>query len=302
MQTASDAAFTLIIQDEAGLTGTSYTPVTSLPYGDIYWRVSAVDELGNESLFSAFDSFTIVQDIEAPSVTLGYSASSPVSAGPLTITATFSEPLATIPEISINQPGSEDIVNVPMNGDGITWTYIYDVKCADSSLFIDGTATVTITNGFDYAGNENDLAINNTFTIDTSACGSGNIIAAEYFIDSDPGEGNGVSLPSIDVFDSPEETVELTGIDISSLTIGKHTVYVRFKSAEGVWGLARPIPFDTDFTSPFNLTVTGDKTIQAAEYFFDSDPGEGHETAVTGIGFDSAEESFELADIDISHL
>jgi len=259
--------------------------------------------MGNESQFSSVDSFTIAQDIESPSVVLSYSVlSSPVLAGPLTITATFSEPLASGPEISIDQAGSEDIIFATMNGSGATWTYMYNVRCSDGGLYIDGTATATITNGFDYAGNENDPATNNTFTIDTSACSSGNIIAAEYFIDSDPGEGNAVFLPSIDAFDSPEETVELTGIDISNLTIGKHTVYVRFKSSEGIWGLARPIPFDTDFNSPFNLEVTGSKTIQAAEYFVDNDPGEGSGTAITEVSFDSVEESFELADIDISHL
>ena len=30
------------------------------------------------------------------------------------------------------------------------------------------------------------------------------VTAAEYFIDEDPGEGNGTSLPATDVFDSPQ--------------------------------------------------------------------------------------------------
>jgi len=305
VQVATDAVFTAVVLDQAGITELSYTPTSPLPYGDIYWRVSAVDRAGNESPFSIADHFTIIEDTDPPSVTLGYSAASPVSAGPLTITALFSEPMATVPEIAIDQSGSADLSPTTMTGSGTTWAYTYMVQCADGSAYVDGTATVTISNGFDYAGNENTPVQNNSFDIDTSACGSGNIIGAEYFFDIDPGKGNGVSLQAADgAFDSPEESVDLSGIDISSLKIGHHTLYVRFMSADGTWGVARPIAHDPEFVSPFNFRITGEKWIAGAEYFIDIDPGEGNGTSVGAIDgvFDDPEEELGLSGIDISHL
>ena len=63
------------------------------------------------------------------------------------------------------------------------------------------------------------------------------IVDAEYFFDTDPGEGNGEPLPAVDgTFDSPGESVDFTGVDLSGLKIGGHTIYARFKSTDGVWG------------------------------------------------------------------
>ena len=96
----------------------------------------------------------IVEDAQRPSVYLSYSEPSPVAAGPVIITATFSEPLSTTPLITIGQPGSVDVGPVYMTGSQTTWSYTYQVHCADGSDFIDGTAAVSINGGFDYAGNE----------------------------------------------------------------------------------------------------------------------------------------------------
>ncbi len=80
--------------------------------------------------------------------------------------------------------------------------------------------------------------INITATIDDSSTGGSTIEAAEFFIDSDPGIGNGTPLnPSDGAFDSPTEDVFLSNVDISSLSDGVHKIYVRGK-AGGVWGLA----------------------------------------------------------------
>lgn len=305
LQVAADSAFANILLDQSDIALTSYVVQELLPYGDIYWQVSSVDEQGNESAFSIIDHFTIIEDAAPPSVTLSYSASSPISAGPITITALFSEPMSTVPEIAIDQQGNADLSLTAMTGSGTTWAYTYMVQCADRSAYVDGTATVTISNGFDYAGNENTPAQNNSFDIDTSACGSGNIIGAEYFFDIDPGNGNGVFLQAADsAFDSPEESVDLSGIDTSFLTIGNHTIYVRFKNADGVWGIARPISGDPLFDSPYNFCITGEKWIAAAEYFIDVDPGKGNGTPVSAEdgNFDEAEEKLELPGIDISYL
>ena len=49
----------------------------------------------------------------------------------MTITATYSNTVVGSPLISINQPGTTDIVSVPMSGNGNIRTYIYDVNKAN---------------------------------------------------------------------------------------------------------------------------------------------------------------------------
>lgn len=138
-----------------------------------------------------------------------------------------------------------------------------------------------------------------------TASHASNIAGAEYFFDNDPGEGSGISLPAADGdFNSPEESLDLSQIDTSTLKIGNHTLYVRFLSSEGVWGVVRPIAHDSNFVSPFNFRIMGKKWIAGAEYFIDVDPGEGNGIAVPALDgiFDDPEEELELSDIDISHL
>ncbi len=133
---------------------------------------------------------------------------------------------------------------------------------------------------------------------------AGQIAGAEYFFDTDPGPGNGTPLPAKDgAFDQEEEEVE---VDLTGVTgsVGKHTLYVRFRNAAGDWGIARPVPGDNLFKAPYNFRITGDKWIAGAEYFFDTDPGEGNGTpleAADGV-FDEADEEIDFSGIDPSAL
>ena len=133
-------------------------------------------------------TFTI--DTTGPTVALTYAqgsnTSSPFTTGTLAITATFSESLAVTPTIAINQPGTTDIDATDMQGSGRVWTHTYTVHSATETGYEDGTATVTIASGEDVAGNSNQAASNNTFTIDTTvsfakgdADGSGTIDATD---------------------------------------------------------------------------------------------------------------------------
>lgn len=56
----------------------------------------------------------------------------------------------------------------------------------------------------------------------------------EYYIDTDPGLGNGVSLP----FTGSNMVVCDVVVDGSSLSNGMHSLYVRAKAADGVWSHA----------------------------------------------------------------
>lgn len=99
-----------------------------------------------------------------------------------------------------------------------------------------------------------------------------NIIAAEYFIDTDPGIGNAESITPI----AAGGTVTFTASIPASLTPGFHTLAIRTKRDDGTWGLFEARGF---YVSPTNTDVAD---IVAAEYFFeDTDPGEGNGNAVS---------------------
>ncbi|MEO6832189.1 MAG: T9SS type A sorting domain-containing protein [Chitinophagaceae bacterium] len=84
------------------------------------------------------------------------------------------------------------------------------------------------------------------------------ITAGEYFVDTDPGVGLGTAF----AFSSPNDTVtqSVTITPSSSLSAGKHLLYIRTK-AQGKWSITGKRDF---FVLP---------RINAAEYFFDTDPG-----------------------------
>lgn len=92
----------------------------------------------------------------------------------------------------------------------------------------------------------------------------------EYFWDSDPGEGNGSTLFALDgLYDNAMEAV---GADINQLPApGMHVLGMRMLDVNNNWG------------APFSILVEvlagsvsfPDIHVAAAEYWFDSDPGEG---------------------------
>jgi hypothetical protein len=97
----------------------------------------------------------------------------------------------------------------------------------------------------------------------------GNVAAVEYFIDSDPGNGNGTALTI-----TPGMTIaEGYTIDISGLSTGLHFFNIRVKSISGEWSITQTVPFLNIGISQPDLT--------SAEYFFDTDPGIGSGTILT---------------------
>ena len=91
----------------------------------------------------------------------------------------------------------------------------------------------------------------------------------EYFIDTDPGIGNGTGM---DVSLGEQQTWYPT-IDVSSLSVGAHRVYFRAQDHLGKWS----IPYVKSihvFTEP----VASNPNVEEFEYFFDTDPGCGRGT------------------------
>lgn len=93
------------------------------------------------------------------------------------------------------------------------------------------------------------------------------IVAAEYFVDADPGVGQGIAVNLA----NPGETVELAFEALMSSGMGTHILYLRTKSDRNIWSVPRGRAFivTDDPLYPVNEIVY-------AEYFFDTDPGEGN--------------------------
>src|SRR5690606_37842954 len=105
-----------------------------------------------------------------------------------------------------------------------------------------------------------------------------NIIAAEYFIDTDPGIGNGQSI-------TLSAGVDLANIsapvNTTGLSNGIHRVYIRTKSNEGRWSLTNVQNFTVDIDPAYPAAPATAQNIIAGEYFIDTDPGLGAGTPIT---------------------
>lgn len=103
----------------------------------------------------------------------------------------------------------------------------------------------------------------------------------EYFFDTDPGIGNGISI----AVSSPDDSVILSSaIPVNSIPVGFHKLGMRFfSSSTGKWSHneARTFYIAPTPNSPSTL-------ISKAEYFFDTDPGKGNGTALAITSGDSA--------------
>jgi len=111
----------------------------------------------------------------------------------------------------------------------------------------------------------------------------------EYYFDTDPGFGNGISIP---ITAAPNLTRDFT-IPLNSVSEGFHLLYVRAKS-NGLWS----IPISKPVFVQRNTQTTSTTTLRNLEYFFDTDPGFGNgiQLSVSGTTFD------QLLILDLSTL
>ncbi len=110
-----------------------------------------------------------------------------------------------------------------------------------------------------------------------SAAPAVNVVAAEYFIDTDPGFGNGTPIAVTAETDISGKSV---AAQITGLAPGTHRIYIRTKDASGKWSLTNSAVFDNTAIPDYPTAPVRDPLI-TLEYFFDSDPGFGNGTAVS---------------------
>jgi hypothetical protein len=95
---------------------------------------------------------------------------------------------------------------------------------------------------------------------------------AEYFIDTDPGIGNGIPL-SFTADDVLNFTAE---IDFDGMDEGFHFIYIRFRNENGIWSIAQGRCFFV-----INLPSEPIPELTQAEYFLNEDPGAGNGFPIT---------------------
>ncbi len=87
------------------------------------------------------------------------------------------------------------------------------------------------------------------------------VLDMEYFIDSDPGEGNGIK---VDISGDNQENATFS-INTDTLTIGAHQLNVRIKDCYGLWSILSSEPFEIteadgveriEFTMPISISAS----------------------------------------------
>lgn len=98
------------------------------------------------------------------------------------------------------------------------------------------------------------------------------VTAAEVFVDSDPGPGNGAPLTV-----GPGGEVNLAeGVDVSTVAPGLHTLNLRVRDDSGRWSQREARLFiKHEYIDPGEGQL-----LAAAEYFINYDPGPGHGVAI----------------------
>ena len=117
-----------------------------------------------------------------------------------------------------------------------------------------------------------------------------NIVKAEYFLNTDPGFGNGINIPVT----AGSQISDISFVaDISSLDLGFNHLYIRTKDENGKWSQTNVRTFYKETVYPTAQNIV------KAEYFFDTDPGFGNATPVT---LASGENISVLIEIELQNL
>lgn len=110
------------------------------------------------------------------------------------------------------------------------------------------------------------------------------VIAAEYFIDEDPGVGNAKGL----TISQGALLNEFLTIPLTAVSEGIHILHIRVKNKSNQWSLyGRQVFYKSQQILGNNLV--------AAEYFIDTDPGIGNGTAITITQGASVDELLNIA-------
>lgn len=114
------------------------------------------------------------------------------------------------------------------------------------------------------------------------------LAGAEYFWDTDPGAGSGVAVtaPAAESLVLGQDGVPALDVDVSGLSVGLHRLGYRVRDGAGRWSEVVWLPVEVfDIASVVGAVSqwpsgSAPKSLAAAEYFWDTDPGPGSGVAV----------------------
>jgi hypothetical protein len=109
----------------------------------------------------------------------------------------------------------------------------------------------------------------------TGATPQPNINRVEWFLDNDPGYGNGTPISIAAAQDLPNLAIN---IDLTPLTQGVHIVGIRSRDANGAWSIDNKWLFLKPYP---NTGATPQPNINRVEWFLDTDPGYGNGTPIS---------------------
>jgi hypothetical protein len=117
------------------------------------------------------------------------------------------------------------------------------------------------------------------------------IVKGEYFFDTDPGIGNAIQI-SVTPATEINHTLNISAL---GLTPGVHNLFIRMKNNRGIWGhYQKRMLFVNDQLTSVN------KSIVAAEYFIDTDPGLALGTPISILPGTNLLEDFEINSTSIA--
>lgn len=96
----------------------------------------------------------------------------------------------------------------------------------------------------------------------------------EYYIDADPGYGNGTNLS----FAGTTNATATLNLDIAPLSQGVHMVGIRSRDANGAWSIDNKWLFLKPFS---NIVPPAAPNINRVEWYIDRDPGYGNGTPIS---------------------
>jgi len=161
--------------------------------------------------------------------------------------------------------GSNGSARVSASG-GSAWHYTYLWSNGETGSFVSG-----LTQGLYYVQVSDGVCSRTEYfqILDVAAADSSDVVAAEYFFDTDPGPGSGYALPIA----RGAQVGVYSNIPYNGLPIGLHFMGIRTRNMRGDWshavfGLVRIMDSATIVSTPR-------ATLDSAAYFIDSDPGIG---------------------------
>ncbi len=180
-----------------------------------------------------------------------------------------------------NDPGFGSATNIPVTpGDDITFTFN-----SSASGLTTGIHRLYVRTR-DASGSWSHTAPQMFYYEKFESYAVPNIVKAEYFIDNDPGFGNGTN---ISVTLGEDITFGFSG-DISNLATGLHRLQIRTLDANGKWSHTAPQLFYKEV-----LESHTPRNLVKLEWFWDTDPGFGNANQVIVPGGNT-----EVADINFN--